>query len=99
MAEVKGDLVTPVRKATIPARTNILAFEPEKLNISEISAPTVAPAPKEGANIPPAAPVVKDTIEPIILKKGKAKPTCLSGVNRAWVICDLPDPKMPKLKK
>src|SRR3954470_4618102 len=92
MAEVKGDLVTPVKKLTIPTRISKLVSVKERCNKPAIHEPKEAPILNEGANTPPAAPEVKDMISPPIRTNGRYQCTYLSVVNKAPVITLLPEP-------
>src|SRR5579872_5514642 len=93
MADVKGVRVTPVRKAAMPESTRILASAGAKCSQPATAAPTLAPALKAGANIPPAAPDVNENIGPAIRRKGIYQLLYLLGVNRTVVIRSLPDPR------
>ena len=91
MAEVKGDRVTPVKKATIPAKISKLVLEADRLSNPEIADPMLAPESKAGAKTPPAAPLVKLTIDPSILIIGVYQCTNLSVEKRILDINSFPE--------
>lgn len=82
MEEVKGLRVIPVRNPAIPQRTSKLVAVSERWAIFAITAPILAPAVNYGANISPAAPVEKETIGPIILRRGICQSSCLFSEKR-----------------
>src|ERR1700733_8669844 len=99
MAEVKGVLVTPVRNPTMPDNTSRLVSAADRCIQPESTAPTLAPVLRAGANTPPAAPVVKDSIFPPIRNSGIYQAIYLSCVNNTVVINALPDPSAFRLTK
>src|ERR1017187_2596901 len=82
IAEVNDVRVTPVRKPTIPHSIRRFVLFAETSSHPANNDPTPAPAPRAGANIPPAAPVVKLSIVPIILSMAALQDPFLAGGKR-----------------
>lgn len=55
----------------------------------------LAPALREGAKMPPAAPVVNDRIGPTIRTIGRYQLTDLWSVNRVEIMSSFPEPNAP----
>src|ERR1700682_5521635 len=90
--EVKGVLVIPVRKPTMPESMSRLLFESERCIQLDSTDPIQAPELSAGANMPPAAPVLKEKMDPLIRIIGAYQGRYLSVVNNIWVMIDLPEP-------
>lgn len=99
MEDVNGLRVILVKKPVIPHRISRFVSVLVTLKNSAKTAPMLAPALSEGANIPPAAPVEKEIIGPKILKIGKYHDTCLSSVKSVFTIISLPEPSVYLSKK
>src|SRR5260221_7610543 len=83
----------------MPAKISMLVFVSDNLNHPDIKEPTLAPAPSAGANIPPAAPVVKENNGPTIRNIGVCHNEYLSDVNKVFCIMSLPEPNTSLLTK
>ena len=99
IADVKGALVMPVRKATIPARTNTLVSLSVRFITPANTLPIVAPVDNAGAKIPPAPPDVNAKAGPNILSIGTYQASVLLSVKRTLSIMSFPDPKISLLIK
>ena len=60
----------PVKNPVIPHKIIKLVSDIDKCNQPATVAPTLAPALSDGAKMPPAAPIEKEIMVPIILKNG-----------------------------
>src|ERR1035438_2334098 len=90
--DVKGVRVMPVRNPTIPERISRFVFESLKCIQPDKTEPMQAPELSAGANIPPAAPVLNENIEPVILITGAYHGRFLLEVNNIFVIIIFPEP-------
>src|SRR5450432_284158 len=98
--EVKGVRVIPVRKPTIPDRMSKFVFESVRFIHPDKTDPIEAPALRAGAKMPPAAPVLKEKIEPATRIKGAYQGRYLLEVNKISVIIVFPEPiiSVPEIK-
>ena len=92
IADVKGERVMPVKKAVIPTTISKLALLPVNSNKPDVTAPILAPILKDGANMPPAPPMLNELIKPPIRTKGMYQATVLSPVNKVRSMISLPEP-------
>ncbi len=82
----------PVRKPTIPERMSRFVFESVRCIHPDNTDPIQAPELRAGANIPPAAPVLKEKMEPVMRIRGAYQGRYLFEVNKTSVMMILPEP-------
>src|ERR1700709_1849204 len=87
----------PVRKPTIPDRISRLLSEGDNFIRPERKEPMLAPEVRAGAKTPPAAPVEKEMIDPLIRTSGAYQGRYLLLVNSTLVIISLPELMRPGL--
>src|ERR1700712_1833343 len=92
MEEVNGVLVMPVKNPTIPESISRFVLESERFIHPDSTDPIQAPELSAGANIPPAAPVLKEKTEPVMRMMGAYQGRYLSDVNKMRVMTDFPEP-------
>src|SRR4051812_1848343 len=92
MDEVKGVLVMPVRKPTMPERMSKFVSESARCIHPDKTDPIQAPELRAGEKIPPAAPVLKEKTEPVIRISGAYQGRYLPDVNKMLVMMVFPEP-------
>ena len=92
MDDVKGLLVTLVKKPVIPHKISKFVSLFVRLNKPAVYAPMLAPALNAGANMPPAALVENEMIGLTNLKIGTCNSVLLWPENKLEIMVSFPDP-------